>query len=424
MLILIPAYRPDASLVQLARELDTQAIKTGATLHLLVVDDGSGSDYRPIFEQVAGLVPVGSSLSVGQQPKSSGMRAVTVLHLPSNGGKGAALRAGLAWAQDYLPGEVVVTADADGQHLAEDIMAVGQVTKQCARQNAPRLVLGVRTLSGSTELGYDVPLRSRVGNALTAFLFRLSTGKKLADTQTGLRGITPQMIPWALALPGNRYEYEFTMLLRATRHGVGLVQVPVTRVYEEANPTSHFQPVRDSLRIYAPLLAFFAASFSSFVVDTLALLLLVNAGLAVVPAVVVARILSALGNFALNRVMMHDGGPRPTAQRSLGRYALLALVILVLNGAAMEALTRVGLSLVVAKIMVEGTLVPLSFVVQRRWVFAQTRPGGEPASKSGSGTGEMCIDGGAGSDIRPFEAEPEILSPNSSGTVRQTSVVM
>ncbi|WP_228065942.1 hypothetical protein [Rothia nasimurium] len=98
-----------------------------------------------------------------------------------------------------------------------------------------------------------MPLRSRVGNALTAALFGLSTGQKLADTQTGLRGLTPQILPWAFDLPGDRYEYEFNMLLRAPRFGVQLTQVPITKVYEPGNPTSHFNPVRDSLGRYAVL---------------------------------------------------------------------------------------------------------------------------------------------------------------------------
>lgn len=65
-----------------------------------------------------------------------------------------------------------------------------------------------------------------------------------------------------MSLPGDRYEYEFTMLLRASRQGVALAQVPITKVYEPGNPSSPFRPLADSARIYAPLLAFVASSFS------------------------------------------------------------------------------------------------------------------------------------------------------------------
>lgn len=164
-------------------------------------------------------------------------------------------------------------------------------------------MMGVRTIADPAAPDTRVPLRSRVGNALTAALFGLLTGQKLADTQTGLRGLTPQILPWAFELPGDRYEYEFNMLLWASRCGVELAQVPITKVYEPGNPTSHFNPVLDSLRIYAPLLAFLAASFSGFIIDTVALMVLVALGSPLILAVVGARVISALCNFALNRIV-------------------------------------------------------------------------------------------------------------------------
>ncbi|WP_237188872.1 bifunctional glycosyltransferase family 2/GtrA family protein [Rothia nasimurium] len=380
MLILIPAYKPDASLVRLIENLDASASTEGVTARVLVVNDGSGPDYTPIFEQVAQLgnrlAPAPSLERRFDQP---GITSVTVLDLPSNEGKGAALKAGITWAQQQAPGEVVVTADADGQHLPADILAVGRETQAQASAGHKTLVMGVRTIADPAAPTLQVPVRSRVGNALTAFLFRLSTGQNLADTQTGLRGLTPQILPWALALPGDRYEYEFTMLLRATRHGVQLAQVPITKVYEPGNPTSHFQPVRDSLRIYAPLLLFLASSFSGFLIDTAALMLLVAAGVPLAAAVVGARICSALCNFALNRVVMHDGAPRPATGASLVRYGLLAVTLLALNAGALQALTWVGVPLLAAKILVEVALIPVSFAVQRRWVFSEPAPAPSPA---------------------------------------------
>lgn len=45
MIILIPAYKPDQSLVRLARALREQ----DPSAEILVIDDGSGSTYAPIF---------------------------------------------------------------------------------------------------------------------------------------------------------------------------------------------------------------------------------------------------------------------------------------------------------------------------------------------------------------------------------------
>lgn len=71
---------------------------------------------------------------------------------------------------------------------------------------------------------------------------------------------------------------------------------------------------------------------------------------------------------------MHDGGPRPQARQSLGRYALLAIVLLLANAGLLEALTWLGLPLLLAKVLVELVLIPISFAVQRRWVFAKGQP--------------------------------------------------
>lgn len=352
MLVIIPAYKPDHCLTLLCKKLLQRRIGIESGIEILVVDDGSGSEYSEIFSAVKTLGP-----------------AVHLLSLPSNGGKGAALRAGFAWAQSNRPEAIVVTADADGQHLPADILAVGLATEIRHHAQEPALVLGVRTVEDPHAPTAKTPWRSRYGNALTVGFFALATGQKIADTQTGLRGFTPDILDWALGLPGNRYEFEFTMLLRATRAPITICQVPITKVYEPGNPSSHFQPVRDSLRIYAPLLGFLAASLAGFATDTLALLVYVGLGLHVVAAVVAARVTSALLNFALNRWMMQDGAARPSTRNSLVRYAMLAGGILLVNASLMEALTWLGLALLVAKVLVEAALIPVSFAVQRRWVF-------------------------------------------------------
>jgi len=89
---------------------------------------------------------------------------------------------------------------------------------------------------------------------------------------------------------------------------------------------------------------------------------------------VLARIISALTNFSINRMLMNDGADRPSRAVSLGRYAILAVGILLANAALMEVLTAFGVVLIVAKILTELTLIPLSFAVQRRWVFLPALP--------------------------------------------------
>ena len=362
MIILIPAYKPDQSLVRLARALRAQ----DPDAEILVIDDGSGSTYAPIFTELR-------------------IDGVTVQTHPANKGKGAALRTGIAWAKANRPGEVIVTADADGQHLPRDIFRVGVRTETAAAAGQRSIILGVRTKPdpNAGEEGTKVPLRSKIGNSTTVGFFALATGARVADTQTGLRGFTPQILDWLLQIPGDKYEYEFSMLLRATRADVELVQVPIVKVYEPGNPTSHFRPLQDSARIYAPLLLFLASSFlTGFLVDAIALFVLVGMGAPLLAAVVGARVISALTNFTVNRMLMHDGGARPSASSSLVRYTVLAVGILAANAALMETLTGLGVSLLVAKILTELILIPVSFAVQRRWVFLPTQRQENPREKT------------------------------------------
>ena len=362
MIILIPAYKPDQSLVRLAHALKAQ----DASAEILVIDDGSGSTYAPIFAELH-------------------LDGAIVQTHPVNRGKGAALRTGIAWAKANRPGEVIVTADADGQHLPRDIFRVGVRTETAAAAGQRTIILGVRTKPdpNAGEEGTKVPLRSKIGNSATVGFFALATGARVADTQTGLRGFTPQILDWLLQIPGDKYEYEFSMLLRATRADVELVQVPIVKVYEPGNPTSHFRPLQDSALIYAPLLAFLASSFvTGFLVDAIALFVLVGMGAPLLAAVVGARVISALTNFTVNRMLMHDGGARPSASSSLVRYTVLAVGILAANAALMETLTGLGVSLLVAKILTELILIPVSFAVQRRWVFLPTQRQENPREKT------------------------------------------
>ena len=359
MIILIPAYKPDQSLVRLAHALKAQ----DASAEILVIDDGSGSTYAPIFAELH-------------------LDGAIVQTHPVNRGKGAALRTGIEWARTNRPGEILVTADADGQHLPRDIFRVGVRTETAAAAGQRSIILGVRTKPdpNAGEEGTKVPLRSKIGNSATVGFFALATGARVADTQTGLRGFTPQILDWLLQIPGDKYEYEFSMLLRATRADVELVQVPIVKVYEPGNPTSHFRPLQDSALIYAPLLAFLASSFlTGFLVDAIALFVLVGMGAPLLAAAVGARVISALTNFTVNRMLMHDGGARPSASSSLVRYTVLAVGILAANAALMETLTGLGASLLVAKILTELILIPVSFAVQRRWVFAD-----KPSQESGT----------------------------------------
>ncbi|MCG7311549.1 bifunctional glycosyltransferase family 2/GtrA family protein [Brachybacterium sp. ACRRE] len=353
--VLIPALAPARVLVDLVARLAADDID------VLVVDDGSGPDYEVVFDRCA-------------------LEGAEVLHLPENRGKGGALRAGIAHVRTTRPGSGVVTADADGQHTLADIRRVrdvldgigappdGAVPSSSTLRAAPRtdLVLGVRGFDR-----FEVPLRSRLGNVVSSWVLRLASGARLRDTQTGLRGLPFSRLAWAEGIPGDRYEYEYSMLVRAGREGIGLHQVPIETVYLDDNEASHFRPVRDSLRVLGPVVAFMGSGLLAFALDTLLLLAVSALGAPVWLALAAARVLSASGNFALNRRVVFDGGADVPLGRAVVRYGVLAAVVLGAGVLLVDALVGLGASLLVAKVTTDLALFVLSFLVQRLVVFGR-----------------------------------------------------
>lgn len=226
MIVLVPAYQPGQLLLGLLAELRAAAPQA----HTVVVDDGSSPASAGILDAARDL-------------------GCTVLHHGTNRGKGVALKTGFRHIAQAHPGELVVCADADGQHHVEDILRVADHARVTGRT-----VLGVRRFEGA------VPLRSKVGNTVTRVLFHAVTGRPVQDTQTGLRAYPGHLLDWLTSVPGDRFEYEMNVLLQAARAGHPIDEVVIATTYLEDNASSHFSSLSDSVRIYRPLLRFAATS--------------------------------------------------------------------------------------------------------------------------------------------------------------------
>ncbi len=334
MVVIIPAYQPDEKLYRLVLDL-----REKTDYDIILVNDGSDADKRPLFDSL--------------EPYAK------IIHHSANRGKGAALKTALRYIYEQYPAdEGVVTIDADGQHLPDDIIRVSR-----AWEAAPeKLVLGSRQFTGK------VPFKSRAGNAITRMVFAVSTGVKVFDTQTGLRAFGVFRIPMMLEMKGDRYEYEINVLLYATRHRILIEEVPIETVYIEDNKSSHFNPIRDAWRIYKMILFFVASSLVAMLLDYVLVLLFSAAtqGMAqsLLISVVAARVLSSLANYFMNCKLVFENRSRS----SILRYYLLVGGILVMNYALLRAVTGF-LPLAIGKLLVELVLYPISFFVQRKYVF-------------------------------------------------------
>jgi dolichol-phosphate mannosyltransferase len=180
---------------------------------LVLVDDGSDAAVARALEAVAG------------DPR------VELVRLPERGGKGSAVRAGVASARDRAGAVVVV--DADGQHPPHAIPAF------VAAAGDAELVVGDRfgDLRG-------MPFHRRVANRTTRRLFQLVTGREARDTQNGMRLIRGRALD---LLPEGGYEAETRHLREVLQTGLPVAWVPIPAIYESER--SSFRVGRDSLRV-------------------------------------------------------------------------------------------------------------------------------------------------------------------------------
>ena len=337
--LLIPAYRPGPELPQLVESLVPEAVFRD----IVIVDDGSGPEYAKIFAACP----------------------TVILTHPQNLGKGAALRTGMAHVLSAYPDCGVVTADADGQHHRDDIV---RVARRLERE-PECLVLGFR------EFGGEVPGRSRLGNKLASLVFHLLIGHKLRDTQTGLRGIPRHVMADLISIQSTGYEFELAMLTAAKHLSIPIVEEPIRTIYAPGNPTSHFNPWKDSMRIGFVLARFTMLSVATAVLDNLVFYGAIQTGLTAGVSQIAARAVAVLVNYPLaRRAVFLSQEPHKS---TLVRY--LALVI-ASGFISFQLLTHLqswlGVTVLQAKMLAESALFILNFIAQRDFVFLRRRHAG------------------------------------------------
>ncbi|MGX4687606.1 glycosyltransferase [Vagococcus sp. JNUCC 83] len=337
-IVLIPIFEPTDKTISFMKELSQEP------LIVLVVDDGSGSLYQEKFQQLT-------------------LMGITVLSYPINQGKGYALKYGIKYIQNTFPTYHVVTADGDGQHAVKDIK---RMVQRLNHLPTDIILLGVRHFDKKST-----PTKSYYGNRMTSLIYYLSSGIKLEDTQTGLRGFHYQMIPELLSIPGNRFEYEMNQLIDLVQDGYTIEMLEIETIYENNNEHSHFKAIQDSYLIYRPLLLFLVSSLSSALVDVLSFLLLAalfgNQPTMLLLATIGSRFLSGLFNFQLNRKLVFKD--KQKMHQSFWKYGVLFSAQLFFSWLGVMVLSSLFQSILICKVLVDSTLFFISFSIQKRFVF-------------------------------------------------------
>lgn len=328
----IPAYEPDEKMLPLLKELKEN------NYEIIVIDDGSGPSYKKIFAEA--------------KPYSH------LLVHEVNKGKGAALKTAFSYIEKHYKEYYIVTLDCDGQHRIKDANKLLKYLETHPKE----LVLGKRLR------GEKTPLRSKLGNSITRAVYHLITRVDVYDTQTGLRAFTNELMPYMLNVPGERFEYEMNMLLYCPKNNIKITEIEIETIYFNNNSKSHFNTVKDSLRIYKQIFKFSCSSLISFLVDY-ALFIIFNLLFQnILPANILARVFSSALNYNLNKKLVFSKNNK----YSLLKYYALVVIILLLNTLLLELFVKTLLmNEFLAKVIVEVLLFILSYIVQRIYVFKE-----------------------------------------------------
>ena len=356
--VIIPSLNPDENLLMVVDGL----IKEGFN-DIIIVNDGSREEnMKPFIE-------------------ASKLPCVTLLNHEVNKGKGRALKTAYEYCLNNRKDSLgVVTVDGDNQHLAKDIKACCE-----AMLEKDKVILGCRDFSGD-----NVPPKSKIGNNITKFVFRAMCHIKISDTQTGLRAIPYRYLQMMTEIKGERFEYETRVLLEMKRQGVEFLEVVIDTVYIDDNSETHFHPFKDSFKIYMVIFRYLFGqmfSFIKYMISSILSFLIDNGlfrfmefvmgsdsdkGAKIVVATVVARVVSSIFNFVVNRKAVFKSDA-PVVKTALKYYALCICQMGASAGLVylFSSLFNAGDWLTsLIKIIVDMLLFILSYQIQKRWVFA------------------------------------------------------
>ena len=348
-IILIPAYNPPKEILS---EYLEKLHKEGFT-KIVIVNDGSRDEYIDYFDSL----------------KNKGFDIFT--H-QKNLGKGRALKNAFNYILNtYTKFRYIVTVDSDGQHSVEDVINIINVIKDQAKSI---MYLGARNFSEK-----DVPFKSSFGNKSTSFFYKVLFHDKIQDTQTGLRFIPKDFIIDFIDLDGERFEYEINMLINCSRTGKEVVELPISTLYFDNNSESHFNPIKDSFKIYKVMFKsffnFILSSLFSFVIDIISFTLLlnifegsINSFDRILIATALARIISGIFNYKLNKNFVFKDDNKDKTK--VFKYMILWLIQLFLSAYLVEMIiARYNLSASLIKIIVDMFIFIVSFNIQNKHIF-------------------------------------------------------
>jgi len=350
VVIMIPAYNPDNKFLNFLEKL-----RASGYHKIIVIDDGSAEEKKHFFNKAV-----------------EEYHCALVSH-SVNLGQGRAYKTGFNYYLSekqrgrYKDTIGIIQCDCDGQHCVEDV----DKCTELLFKNPKKFILGVRDFSDKR-----IPFRSRFGNNCTTFVFKAFCGLNIEDTQTGLKGIPGDFLPDLMETQGERFEYASSVLLETKRKGIEILQFPIETIYINNNETSHFNPLKDSIRIYSLILKYLLSSISAFILDIimyiifLALFRKFYPKIYVILSTYLAKIVSCSYTYIVNKKLVFENHSQRSS--TAVKFIILCIIQSSLSGFLTNGIVLLlGRNEILSKICVDMALFFISFKVQDRWVFAK-----------------------------------------------------
>lgn len=339
VIAVIPAFNPDKVLINIVNGLIQNGFEK-----IVIINDGSAEDNN-VFMLL----------------KTN--REVEILKHAVNLGKGRALKTAFNYILNHFSQyQGVITIDADGQHRISDIQKCTEHLE--AHYMDTGIILGCRQFEKSRQ----VPFRSRFGNLCTKQILRYLCNIRVSDSQTGLRGIPMHLLPAFMSVIGEGYEYETNMLLKLAEMNGKIEEVQIEAVYENNNNTSHFNPVMDSVKIYAIIFKYSLASIMSAMIDNLTFICLRSYVNNIYAMTFMSRAAAAVFNFTINKKIVFQ--KKGHVIRQSVKYVCLLAVSGSISAFFVSVFHKLlHINIVLLKFFVELILYFLNFYMQKNFIF-------------------------------------------------------
>ena len=136
--------------------------------------------------------------------------------------------------------DAVITLDADGQHLPREIPKF-----LIARaETEADLIIG-----GRAHLFHQMLPRRRMANRFSAWSISRCSKTNVTDSQSGFRLYSSDLLR-KVHLRSDGFDLESEVIVRAGCDGFKVLTIPIDLGFVDGLSTSHYKPVKDSLRIF------------------------------------------------------------------------------------------------------------------------------------------------------------------------------